>query len=60
MCTLYNERPQPMPLGRPEVANINAVLPEVASATVEIPLRSEVGRDEPGMLTGSERTGWIL
>lgn len=35
-------------------------LPEAASITVEIPLRSETGRDDPGMLTGSERTGWIL
>lgn len=42
--------------------NINSVifLPEVASATVEIPRRSAIGRDAPGMLTGSERTGWIL
>jgi len=35
----------------------NVFLPEVASITVETPLRSETGRDEPGMLTGSERTG---
>lgn len=39
---------------------INKFLPEVASITVETPLRSETGRDDPGMLTGSERTGWIL
>lgn len=24
------------------------------------PLRSGARRDDPGMLTGSERTGWIL
>lgn len=35
-------------------------LPEVASMTVETPRRSAAGRGEPGMLTGSERTGWIL
>lgn len=39
---------------------ISVFLPEVASITVETPLRSETGREEPGMLTGSERTGWIL
>lgn len=37
-----------------------SLLPEAASITVEIPLRSDTGRDDPGMLTGSERTGWIL
>lgn len=35
-------------------------LPEVASMTVETPRRSAAGRGDPGMLTGSERTGWIL
>lgn len=39
---------------------MKVLLPEVASMTVETPLRSAAGRGEPGMLTGSERTGWIL
>lgn len=43
-----------------ENRKISVFLPEVASITVETPLRSETGRDDPGMLTGSERTGWIL
>lgn len=37
--------------------DINMFLPEVASITVEPPLRSETGRGDPGMLTGSDRTG---
>lgn len=39
---------------------MKVLLPEVASMTVETPRRSAAGRGEPGMLTGSERTGWIL
>lgn len=39
---------------------MRVLLPEVASMTVETPRRSAAGRGEPGMLTGSERTGWIL
>lgn len=35
-------------------------LPDPASMMLDCPLRSGTSRDEPGMLTGSERTGWIL
>lgn len=35
-------------------------LPDPASMMLVCPLRSGTSRDEPGMLTGSERTGWIL
>lgn len=31
-----------------------------ASMMLGCPLRSGARRDDPGMLTGSERTGWIL
>lgn len=36
------------------------VLPEPVSMMLDCPRRSATSRDEPGMLTGSERTGWIL
>ena len=35
-------------------------LPDPASMMLDCPLRSGTSRDELGMLTGSERTGWIL
>jgi len=35
-------------------------LPVPVSMMLDCPLRSATSRDEPGMLTGSERTGWIL
>lgn len=35
------------------------ILPD-ASMLLGCPLRSGTSREDPGMLTGSERTGWIL
>lgn len=38
----------------------SSFLPDPASMMLDCPLRSGTSRDELGMLTGSERTGWIL
>lgn len=35
-------------------------LPDPLSKIFDCPLRSVINREEMGMLTGSERTGWIL
>lgn len=40
--------------------DIGCLLPDPASMMLDGPLRSATSRDELGMLTGSERTGWIL
>lgn len=63
-CSMEDICRSPKPSGQlPHTSSrvtLRSKVPEAASVTVETPLRSETARDDPGMLTGSERTGWIL
>lgn len=45
---------------RTEESQLRRTLLPDASMMLGCPRRSGSSRDEPGMLTGSERTGWIL